>query len=195
MSSLVMNSGRGPLESLLKKYEDEFIARNHAAKIVARGLSLVGVGLSPVLDHLVFKAMDGHQRAKEFLELGYVKDSSAVLLQPRNVHGEVYRKEGYPAILIQPAQHAQDREWLDKFGGSGPCALAVRVGDLEDAVFSLEKQGVAFLRPGAGHKGENLRQIAATPEMKDGIAATTFVLVERHAWDNHFYAPDFWKHA
>lgn len=195
MPSPLLDSERNSLETLLKKYTEEFATNNHAVRIVARGLYLVGIGLRPVLDHLVFRAADTHRRSQEFLHLGYVKDASTRLLLPKPAHLEVYRKEGYPAVIIEQPHYAQGSEWLNAFGESAPYYLAVQVDDIGEAVFSLEKQGVAFVRPGIGHKGDGLRQIAAAPEMKEEKMASTLVLVERHAGDGRFYAPDFWVHS
>jgi hypothetical protein len=70
--------------------------------------------------------------------------------------------------------------------------MALRVDDIEDAAFHLEKQAVSFLRPPAGKHGDHLREMAAVPCMKDARPANYLLLVERHAGDARFYAPDFW---
>lgn len=187
-----INFDKSSLEALLKKYIDDFAVRNRAAKIVLRGLSLVGVGARPVLDHLVFRALDPSQRALEFLALGYEKSTLHTLLHKQNSFVDVYCRKDYPAVFILHANDPRMISWIEKFGDGALYYLAIRVGDIEEAVFSLEKQSIAFLRPVAGSKGEDLRQIASLPETQAGQIATTLVLVERHVADTKFYAPDFW---
>ncbi|HOW58141.1 MAG TPA: hypothetical protein PLO78_00280 [Candidatus Omnitrophota bacterium] len=194
MSSSSVSCEKNTLEAFLKKEVEDFALQNRAARIVARGLSLIGVGFRPVFDHIVFRTADIRKRAQEFLPFGYVKDASTRILLTKSPHVEVYRKEGYPAVMIEQAHHLPAVEWLNTFGEMMPYYLALQVDHLEDAAFSLEKQGIAFLRPESGGKGDHLRQIAAVPEMKGNQTATTIVLVERHAGDTRFYAPDFWIH-
>lgn len=195
MSFSSVNTDKGSLEALLKRYADDFASKNHAARTVIRGLSLIGIGLRPVLDHIVFRAHDAQERAREFVALGYEKNTAIRLLHAKNTHLKIYQKKGFPAILIEQPSSASGQEWLKTFGEANPYYLAVRVEGLADAVFSLEKQGIAFVRPEAGGKEDSLRQIAAAPEVQDHKTATTLVLVERHAGEEAFYAPDFWVNA
>jgi hypothetical protein len=100
-----------------------------------------------------------------------------------------------PAILVEHPHEKSGLDWIAHFGDKKPYALAVRVEDIEEAVFRLEKQAVGFLRPPAGKHGETLREIAALPEIKDGKNANYLILAERRAGDERFYSPDFWMRA
>lgn len=181
------------LEQVFKKYAEDFAQKNPAAKVLMRGLSLVGVGIRPLLDHFVFRTLDPKGRAQEFLDLGYEKDPAAKLFSGRSHHTEVYRNGCAPAILIKCPHDKPGQDGVKAFGDKDPYVLAVRVEDIEEAAFRLEKQAVAFLRPSAGKKEESLRQIAAVPEMRQGVPAGYVMLVERHAGDRRFYLPGFWE--
>ncbi len=183
------------LEQALKQYAADLTAENTAAQVVTRGLSLVGIGIRPVLDHFIFRTVHLKERTREFLGLGYERDLTAKVLEHRGHGVEVLRRGCAPAILVEHPHEKAGLEWVAHFGDKKPYAMAFRVDDIEDAVFRLEKQAVAFLRPPAGKHGEILREMAATPDMKDGKPASYLLLVERHAGDQRFYSPDFWLKA
>ena len=182
------------LEQVLKQYAADFASENVAARVVVHSLSLVGIGLFPVLDHLIFRTVHLKERANEFLGLGYERDLAAKVLEHKGHSVEVFRRGCAPAILVEHAHEKAGLDWIAHFGDKKPCAMALRVEDIEEAAFRLEKQGVSFIRPPAGKHGETLREIAVLPEVKDGKNAHYLVLVERHAGDQRFYAPDFWNH-
>lgn len=185
-------AGAGALEAFLKKCAEDFTLQNHAARVVLRGLSLVGIGLRPVLDHVVFRTLHLKQRGQQFFNLGYERDIDAKVLS-RKGHGvEVFRNGCAAAILLEHPHEKAGLDWIAQFGDNNPYYLAVRVDDIEEAVFRLEKQGISFLRPVVGHREDSLRQIVTVPEMKNGQLYSHLVLVERHAGDQRFYAPDFW---
>jgi 4-hydroxyphenylpyruvate dioxygenase-like putative hemolysin len=181
-----------PLEKILKQYAAGIALENTAAQVVARGLSLVGVGLRPILDHFIFRTVHLKERTGEFLEMGYERDPTAKVLEHKGHSVEVFRKGCAPAILVEHPHEKTGLEWVAHFGDKKPYAMALRVDDIEEAAFHLEKQSVGFLRPPAGKHGETLREIAALPEVKDGKNAHHLILVERHAGDQRFYSPDFW---
>ena len=181
------------LERVFTKYAEDFAGKNVAAKVLTRGLSLVGVGIRPLLDHMVFRSLRPKERAQEFLDLGYEKDPAPKLLCGRGRGADVYRNGCAPAILIKCPHDKPGQDWVNQFGDKDPYVLAVRVEDVDDAAFRLEKQSVAFLRPPAGKKEESLRQIAAASELQQGLPANYLVLVERHAGDRRFYLPGFWE--
>ncbi len=182
------------LEQVLKKYAADLAAENAAARVVTRGLSLVGIGLRPVLDHFIFRTVHLKERANEFLEMGYERDLGAKVLEHKGHGVEVLRRGGSPSILVEHPHEKAGLDWVAYFGDKKPYAMALRVEDIEEASFRMEKQSVGFLRPPAGKHGETLREIAALPEVKDGKNACYLILVERHADDQRFYAPDFWSH-
>ncbi len=182
------------LEQILKQYAADLVQENTAARVVTRGLSLVGIGLLPVLDHFIFRTVHLKERANEFLELGYEKDPVAKVLEHKGRGVEVFRKGCAPAILVEHPHEKAGLDWVAHFGDKKPYAMALRVDDIEEAAFRLEKQSVGFIRPPAGKHGETLREIAAAPEVKDGKSAHHLILVERHAGDQRFYSPDFWIH-
>ncbi len=181
------------LEASLKKYAEAFAAQNHAARLVTRGLALMGIGLRPILDHIVFRTLHLRQREQEFLGLGYEKDMNAKVLLKKGHGVEVFRRGCAAAIILEHPHEKTGLDWIANFGDQEPYYLAIRVEDVDEAVFRLEKQGVSFIRPVVGHRDDNLRQIATVAEMKDGKEYSHLVLVERHAGDQRFYAPDFWS--
>ena len=183
------------LEQVLKQYVAVLAAENAAARVVVRGLSLVGIGIRPILDHFIFRTVHPKERANEFLGLGYQRDLTVQVLERKGQGVEVFRKGAAPAILVEHPHEKAGLEWVAHFGDKKPYAMALRVEDIEEAAFRLEKQAVGFLRPPAGKHGETLREIAASPEVKDGKNAHHLILLERHAGDERFYAPDFWTHS
>jgi hypothetical protein len=182
------------LEQVLKQYASDLAAENSAVRVVVRGLSLVGIGVRPVLDHLIFRTVHIKERAREFLELGYERDLAAKVLEHKGHGVEVLRRGCAPVILIEHPHEKSGLDWIAHFGDKKPYAAAIRVEDIEEAAFRLEKQSVGFIRPPAGKRGENLREISSVPEVKDGRNAHHLILVERHAGDQRFYSPDFWIH-
>ncbi len=180
------------LEKILKKYAAELASENTAIQVVTRGLSLVGVGVRPILDHFIFRTVHLKERANEFLEMGYERDPDAKVLEHKGHSVEVFRRGCAPAILVEHPHEKTGLEWIAHFGDKKPYAMALRVDDIEEAAFHLEKQSVGFIRPPAGKHGETLREIAASPGVKDGKNAHYLILVERHAGDERFYSPDFW---
>ncbi|MEI7750542.1 MAG: hypothetical protein WCJ71_00495 [Candidatus Omnitrophota bacterium] len=182
------------LEQVLRQYAADLALENSAVRVVTRGLSLVGIGVRPILDHFIFRTVHLRERTSEFLELGYERDLAAKVLEHKGHGAEVLRKGCAPAILVEHPHDKTGLEWVAHFGDKKPYAMALRVDDIEEATFRLEKQSVGFIRPPAGKHGETLREIAAMPEVKDGKNAHHLILVERHAGDVRFYAPDFWIH-
>jgi len=183
------------LEQVLKQYAVDLASENAAVRVVTRGLSLVGIGLRPVLDHFIFRTVHLKERISEFLDLGYERDPAAKVLDHKGHGVEVLRRGCAPVILIDHPRGKAGLEWVEHFGDKKPYAMAIRVEDIEEAVFHLEKQSVGFIRPSVGKRGETLREIAALAEVKDGKNAHHLVLVERHPGDQRFYAPDFWIHS
>ncbi|MBU9889132.1 MAG: hypothetical protein KTQ49_04620 [Candidatus Omnitrophica bacterium] len=189
MSSDTVSDKYVLLERILRKYTEDFAQKNVAAGVLMRGLSLVGVGMRPLLDHFVFRTLHPKERAQEFLELGYEKDPETDVFCGKAHETEVYRNGCAPSVLIQHSTEKADQEWVKRFGDQAPFVLAVRVEDIDEAAFRLEKQAVAFLRPSAGKKGDSLRQIAAMPTADQGLPHNYLTLVERHRGDRRFYLP------
>jgi hypothetical protein len=182
------------LEQALKQYAANLALENTAVRVMTRGLSLVGIGIRPILDHLIFRTVHLKERANEFIEMGYERDVTPKVLEHKGHGVEVLRKGCAPGILMEHPHEKAGLEWVAHFGDKKPYAMALRVDDIEEAVFRLEKQSVGFIRPPAGKHGETLREIAALAEVKDGKNAHHLILVERHGGDSRFYAPDFWIH-
>jgi len=195
MSSATVCKDSASLEQILKQYAEGFVLENAAARVVTRGLSLVGVGLRPLLDHFIFRTVHLKERASEFLGMGYERDTAAKILEHKGHSVEVFRRGCAPAILVEHPHEKTALDWVAHFGDKKPYAMALRVDDIEEAAFRLEKQSVGFMRPPAGKHGETLREIAVLPEVKDGKNAHHLILVERHAGDQRFYSPDFWIHS
>ena len=177
---------KDPLEPLLRAYVAGFAEQNHAAGVIAGGLRVVGTGFWPVLDHLTFRTLDVDKRAREFLQLGYHYDAEMGVLEYNNWFAKVYRKSGYPALFIDQAytgprgRGSLIPDWVKAFGDKTLHHAAVRVEDIEQAVFYLEKQGVQFAGAIVGERGTDLRQIFTQPEMKKGRPFSVVELTERH---------------
>ena len=195
MSAPLTTADLVTLEAVLRRYANDFALSNRAAKTLLRALSLVGVGLRPILDHFVFRSQDPKQRIREFLDRGYVKDPKVKVFSRGKKRTEVYRCKCLPAILIEEVADPAAKKWVKAFGEQAPYVMAIRVDNLEDAEMHLERQAVGFLRPSAGKEGEELREIAAMPTFKDGKTANVLALVERHAGNLNYYAADFWARA
>ena len=178
--------GKDPLEVNLHSYVEDFIQQNHAAKVLADGLRVIGVGFWPIIDHLTFRTFDIDERGKEFLKLGYSYDSEMGVLEYNNWFAKVYRKTGYPTLFIDQAytgprgKGSLIPEWVKAFGDKTLHHVAIRVEEIEQAVFYLEKQGVPFAGQIVGERGTDLRQIFTQPEMKKGKPFSVVELTERH---------------
>jgi hypothetical protein len=175
-----------PLEELLHSYLEAYLAGNHAARVVAKGLRIMGVGFRPAIDHISFQTLDIDGRAREFIELGCECEPDLGLVHGSNWWAKIYRKEGYPALLIrQPIKDERVRkstipDWVAAHGDKNIFYVSVRVEDIESAVFFLEKQGIPFADKIVGDKQSDLRQVFAVPEIRDGKALSLFGLAERH---------------
>lgn len=174
---------------------EDFVRQNQAARVLADGLRVVGIGFWPAIDHLTFRTFDVDQRAKEFLKHRYVYDSKIGVLEYENWFAKVYRKPGYPALFIDQAFNGPRGkgslipDWVKTFGDKTLHHVAVRVEDIEQAVFYLEKQGVAFAGQIVGDRGTDLRQIFTQPEMKKAKAFSVVELTERHRGFDGFSPP------
>src|SRR3989338_9757575 len=195
-ASLISRSGADDLtESLIRRYTDEFIQNNHAARVVKEGLRVIGIGLRPVIDHVTFRTLNVDQRAKEFLKHGFRYDEKLGVIEYENWWAKVYRKPGYPAIFIDQAFDGKRGkgslipDWVKSFGDRVLHHVAIQVDDIEQAVYYLEKQGVPFAGDIVGAKGSDLRQIFTKPELKNNQAFTILELTERHRGYTGFLPP------
>lgn len=160
--------------------------RNKAANVVAAGLRVLGIGLRPVIDHMTFRTLNVEKRAEEFLSLGYEYDKKPGVIKYDSWWAKVYRKSGYPVIFIDQAYGGKRGEkslipaWVKQFSDKPLHHVAIRVDDIEQAVFYLEKQNVAFANKIMGGKGTDLRQVFTVPEMIGGKPFSVLELAERH---------------
>ncbi|MDH5641654.1 MAG: hypothetical protein OEY28_10195 [Nitrospira sp.] len=178
-----MTDPAAALDALLERMVADYVARNHAAKLLKHLLDDAGVGLSPVIDHVTIRTFDIEQGAKPFVELGYVYDET---LQYDDWYAKVYRKAGYPALFVDQA-YPDDRGktsiipgWVKTFGDRVFHHVAVRVEDIDKAVDRLKQNGVVFAGNIVGERGDRLRQIFSAPETVDGQPFTVLELAERH---------------
>ncbi len=175
-----------PLAKLIQHYTDDFIAHNAAAKTVADGLHVIGIGFRPIIDHMTFRTLDVEERAKEFLQHGYVYDEKLGVIEYENWWAKVYRKLGHPALFIDQAfdgergKESLIPDWVKTFGDKVLHHIAIQVDDINHAIYALEKQGVVFAGKVVGERGTDLRQIFTAPEMKKGKAFSVLELTERH---------------
>lgn len=191
----LLSGPNDPLEQLLRYYVQDFIANNSAAKVVADGMRVIGIGFRPVIDHLTFRTLNVETRAKEFLKYGYKYDTKLGVIEYENWWAKVYRKTGYPAIFIDQAYDGKRGkgslipEWVETFGDQVLHHVAIQVDDIEQAVFYLEKQGVPMAGSIVGDRGSDLRQIFTKPEMKKKKPFTVLELAERHRGYEGFLPP------
>ena len=52
------------LDALIEKFLSDYLARNRAARILRDDLDAIGVGLTPVLDHLTIRTLSIDRRAE-----------------------------------------------------------------------------------------------------------------------------------
>ncbi len=183
------------LERRLDDYIHDFARNNSAACVVADGMRVLGIGLRPIVDHITFRTLDVDKRAKEFIQAGYEYDAHLGIIEYENWWAKVYRKAGYPAVFIDQAYSgARGKgslipEWVRAFGDQVLHHVAIKVDDIETAIFYLEKQGVQFAGSIVGDRGTDLRQIFSKPEMKSGKSFTVLELTERHRGYKGFLPP------
>lgn len=186
---------KDPLEKRLAAYVEDFIAHNRAAHVAAMGLHVLGIGFWPIIDHMTFRTLKVEQRAKEFLDCGYRYDEKLGVIEYENWWAKVYRKTGYPVLFIDQAyEGARGKgslipEWVETFGDQVLHHIAIRVADIEQAIFYLEKQGVQFAGNIVGDRGTDLRQIFTKPEVKKGKPFSVLELAERHRGYAGFLPP------
>ena len=200
LKSIVQNTKtsvgvKDPLEKSIRRYVDDFIAANRAAKVVADGLRVIGVGFRPIIDHITFRTLNVEERAKEFLKFGYEYDAGLGMIEYENWWARVYRKPGYPALFIDQAyegkrgQGSLIPDWVKTFGDKVLHHIAIQVDDIEQAIYYLEKQGVVFAGKVVGDKDTDLRQIFTAPEARSGKPFSVLELTERHRGYMGFLPP------
>ena len=188
---MAVNSAQ-QLDETLFTYVADFVSRNSAARILKRQLDEVGVGLSPLADHLTFRTTDIDRRAAEFLPLGYAFSET---LNYEDWFAKVYRKPGYPALFIDQAFSGERGKtsiipgWVARFGDRTLHHIAIRVEDIEAAMERLQRSGVKFAGAIVGEKGGALRQVFTVPETVDGAPFSVVELTERHQGYQGFSPP------
>ncbi|RMH08197.1 MAG: hypothetical protein D6704_03600 [Nitrospirae bacterium] len=186
-----MSQGRA-LEALVDRLLQDYLARNHAARVIKTMLDHAGIGLKPVLDHITIRTYQIDERAKEFEALGYCYTE---ILEYTDWYAKVYRAPGFPTLFIDQAYADRRGEknviprWVDKFGDRTLHHVAVLVEDIERAVRRLEQEGVRFAGSIVGEKGAVLRQIFTAPELVEETPFSVLELTERHAGYQGFSPP------
>lgn len=180
------------LDGLLGKMVEEYLRRNSAGMILKKMLDQVGIGFTPVIDHVTLRTKGIDERAEPFVSLGYAYDET---LEFDDWFAKVYRKTGYPALFVDQA-YADDRGktsiipgWVDRFGDQAFHHIAVRVEDIEQAIERLKHHGVVFAGKIVGSPGDKLRQIFSASEMVDGQPFSVLELAERHRGYQGFLPP------
>lgn len=180
------------LDALIGRMIDQYLSRNHAAKLLRDMLDEAGVGFYPVADHLTLRTLDIDRRAEEYTTLGYVYSET---LHYDDWYAKVYRKVGYPALFVDQAYPDERGRtsiipgWVKKFGDQVYHHVAVRVGDIEKAIDRLKAKGVVFAGQIVGTRGGPLRQIFTAPETIDGQPFSVLELAERHRGYQGFSPP------
>lgn len=173
----------------INAYLKEFRAHYPVADAFLKSLSLVGVGVWPVADHLLFRVYDGAPKTEELLALGYKLKSKKVAHESRGSLITAYAQVSFPDILIEtPSKKGvgEASQWIEKNNQQELAGLAIRVEEIESAVYFLEKQGVKFHYPIHGKTPEALRWIKMSISENDGASDSAFFLLERRgAWDHY----------
>ena len=63
-------------EALIRRYVEDFIRNNRAARLLKAHLDKVGIGLMPVVDHITVRTFDVNKSARQFLQLGFKWDKT-----------------------------------------------------------------------------------------------------------------------
>ncbi|GJL63309.1 MAG: hypothetical protein NPIRA04_19630 [Nitrospirales bacterium] len=180
------------LETTVLKLVDDYVSRNHAARLFAKGLNEIGVGVFPVIDHITVRTLHIDQRAEEFLQLGYVYSET---LHYEDWYAKVYRATGYPALFVDQAYEDERGKtsiipgWVNTFGDRTLHHIAILVQDIEQAIEASQKRGIEFARAVIGERGEDLRQIFTVPEKIEGQPFSVLELTERHNGYQGFSPP------
>jgi len=180
------------LDALIHRMTDEYLKGNHAARIVNESLTEVGIGFSPVVDHLTIRTADIDTRAEEFVTLGYAYSET---LEFDDWYAKVYRCPGYPALFVDQAYPDERGKtsiipaWVTQFGDRVFHHLAIRVHDIEQSIAKLRARGIVFVGQIVGARGGKLRQIFTAPEMVDGHPFSVLELAERHQGYQGFSPP------
>jgi hypothetical protein len=153
---------------------------------VASGLRVVGVGLWPLVDHLTFRAVDIAKRAEEFTRQGYHEDKTIGVLEGHDWWGKVFRKTGYPSLLIEQPFTGKRGEksvvlaWVHQYGDKQPHHLAIRVDNLTQAMYFMEKQGIPFSYQSSATHSADFKRVFTEPSRRDGKPYSVLELIERH---------------
>ena len=180
------------LDTVIARMTNEYIARNGAARLVSGLLDEIGVGFSPIIDHLTIRTGDIDVRAQEFVALGYTYSET---LEFDDWYAKVYRCTGYPALFVDQAYPGERGKtsiipgWVEQFGDRAFHHIAVRVQDIEEAITRMKAKGVVFAGEIVGPRGGKLRQIFTAPELVDGNPFSVLELAERHEGYQGFSPP------
>ncbi len=180
------------LDDLMESMVTDYIEHNRASSILKAMLDEIGVGFSPVIDHVTIRTHDIDRGAEPFVKLGYAYDET---LQYDDWYAKVYRKVGYPALFVDQAYPDERGKtsiipgWVNTFGDKVFHHVAVRVEDIEQAVARLQQKDVVFAGNIVGAAGGHLRQIFSSPEMIDGQPFSVLELAERHRGYQGFLPP------
>ena len=185
-------TSRIQLEELVNALVEDYVSRNHAARIMRDGLVEAGVGLFPVLDHITVRTLAIDRRAEEFVRFGYTYSET---LHYQDWWAKVYRAPGYPALFIDQAYEGQRGEssiipqWVEMFGDQTLHHIAIRVEDIEASMHILKTKGVQFAGDIVGEPGGDLRQIFSVPEKVNNEPFSVLELTERHHGYQGFSPP------
>ncbi|MBI4430433.1 MAG: hypothetical protein HY587_01805 [Candidatus Omnitrophica bacterium] len=178
-----------PIDQKIQSYVEDFVRQNKAAAAVEKHLSVAGVGLRPVADHITFRTLDVEKRAKEFTAEGFSWDKALGnngIIEYNDWWAKVYRRAGFPAIFIDQAYDGKRGEsslipgWVKQFGDQTLHHVAIAVEDIEKSIAALKKLGIECAGEIVGARGSDLRQIFTKAEVKNGQAFSVVELTERH---------------
>lgn len=189
---------KDPAEEVVRRYVDNFVKGNRAARILREDLEKAGVGLMPVVDHITVRTFDVNKSAKEFIRVGFKWDLSVGkngILEYDDWWAKVYRKPGLPAVFIDQAFQGPRGAtsvippWVKRFSSKVLHHVAIRVEEIEKAVSTLRRKRISFAGPIVGAKGSELRQVFTAADVKRGHPFTVVEIIERHRGYMGFQPP------
>jgi hypothetical protein len=175
---------------IIIKLIEQYFRENKAANIY---LYLLQEQKTPlIIDHAAIRCLDIDQRAKEFIQMGYVYKNEMIEFPNQGWWAKVYRKDNHPALFID--QDYADAEgsrspitlWAKTFGDRVLHHIAVLVKNIDQTKKGMEQKGVEFSGDIIGASGTRLRQIFTLAEVRNGSAYTVLELTERNQYDGFY---------
>ena len=146
-----MGSNSEQIDVFFADYISRFLSENGAALYIANELSNCRVGLMPLIDHCTLRTLDVDKRAEDLFPLGFSHDQTLSTLEFDNWWAKIYRKSGYPSLLVDQA-FAGERgvaslipDWVHTHGDQCFHHIAILVEDIDHAIEKMKSRKIEFL--------------------------------------------------